>query len=138
MNKRACFVALVALVPALTVPLAALAGVKSDAPVFINLAQRSASGALGSARNAQDTRSQVRCWLEGFDPSVGIIKNTSLTCFFQNSVGQQAMCHSNEPSVAAAVHALGTDSALFVQWDPQGRCTMVQVSNDSAWAPKGP
>jgi hypothetical protein len=108
----------------------AQAGTRSSYPVYIGATY--AYGSLGTARASSDTLSYVECQ-RYVTPS-----NAVLTCYVRDAAGKTAMCITNDPSFVAEGRALKGDSLLYFEWDANGYCKALRVTDSSYLAPKSP
>lgn len=115
----------------------AVAGLKYDNPVTINVNYQYAMGALGSARNSSGTTQAIGYSVDGW-----VYNGTgysSVSCSAQDSSGNYASCYaSNNDAMARAVTGMTSDSSIYFQWDSSGACTYISSDNRSYWAPKQP
>lgn len=126
MNSKAVFVA--ALLGGTLATGSALAGERGDSPIYVDKAQRAASGGLGYVRNAPGSLAYIGC----------ASTLTYLVCYAQNESRQNASCFLSSPSAVAQnlVASVKGDSYLSFNWDQNGVCTDIVVYNDSTLQPK--
>ena len=118
-------------------PVIAFAGIKGSGTVYVNQTSRYAYGALGAARNSPDNLQRVNCQFVGYAPGM-VTNNVFASCAFTTSAGVNAYCFTQEPTIATAIQAMSSDSYVNVNWNEQGRCTSIQIRNDSFHEPKAP
>ncbi len=115
-----------------TLAYAAYAGQKSTFEVKLNLTKRTASGAMGSARNSGDYHQNIGCGMRADAQSLlGV-------CSVNAENLLAAECRTNDPNMLAAIGAITSDSYLAFTWDAAFNCTSIQVETYSQFAPKGP
>jgi len=97
----------------------ATAGRKETFPVTVNLAARTASGALGDARRSADTRQLVTITIRG------MANYSSGTAVFKDENGVKGQCFTTEPEIVAALQSVKSDGHVAVEWDADGQCIVV-------------
>jgi hypothetical protein len=110
---------------------AALAGWKEVWPVQIH--DNNANGSLGSTRNSADEVSLLGCDLTGY-PGGDHVGH----CYAQNEKRTVSCYFVNEPGFASAISSMSDGSWLWFFWDDLGRCTVIDVRNNSMWEPRQP
>lgn len=111
----------------LTISLAAIAGTKTNAQVFINDSAQSASGSLSSARASSDTLQFISCELYG--------SSGSILCRARNSAGTLRTCSTTDPALVKAVQMINSASYVTFWWDNSGYCSNIFVRNGSNYLP---
>jgi hypothetical protein len=110
------------------------AGTKSAESVSINLAARTATGSLATARGSADANQLIGCSTRWF--SAGTVNGS---CFARNSAGTTTItCTFTSVTMAQAVSAIGVDGRIQFAWNASNVCTSIYVENSSNWAPKVP
>ena len=106
----------------------ALAGIKSTEQVIIQDTgpKPFAAGDLGYARNTADQVQYIGCTSS---PTFGI-------CYAVNAAGLSKSCSTTDPTLMALIRSLNGDSYLFFNWNTDGTCRLINVSNNSKFAPK--
>ena len=133
MTKLKIVLALAAAVAA--IPLTeALAGIKEEAPLVIDMTEHSAYGAIGSVRNSRARDQFLGCQINAFGSSVDALciargKDTTGTLQFVS-------CQSFDPAFVQAAMAVGPDSYINFSWDQSGICRSLNVTNQSVYEPK--
>jgi len=122
------------LVAALVVCGISFAGYKSDSNVQCYPAYSYAAGAMGTARNSQDSSQYIGCSLQGYAGS----SPTSLYCFAQNSAGTYCGCGSSDPHLIAVAQSMTSDPYLYFGWDANSTCSWLRVEEDSYYPSKQP
>jgi hypothetical protein len=109
----------------------ALAGHKVNSPVIVDLADRSAQGSLGSARNSTDTFQHIGCEV------TSATWGHQVTCAARDAAGVTASCvNLVDDGMRDTVRAMNGDSYLVFRLDEIGQCTQITVRNRSELAPK--
>lgn len=108
----------------------AYAGTKQSYPVYVGATYAYAS--LGSARASSDTLSYAECQ-RYVTPTAAV-----LACYVRDATGKAAMCTSGDPAFLAEGRALKGDSLLYFEWDANGVCKALRVTDSSTLAPKSP
>ncbi|HEU4406644.1 MAG TPA: hypothetical protein VFS43_15360 [Polyangiaceae bacterium] len=132
MNRTLSSVALFTATAALSA--AAWAGYRYPIEVQIDTANRTAKGALGSARASADNNQAIGC-------RVGASAGSSSPvayCFAVDASGCKAECSSSDAAILAAVSTLRDSSILSFGWSPGGACLSVTVENYSSNPPLQP
>jgi hypothetical protein len=132
MIRKLSFVALFTV--AATLSATAWAGYRYPIEVQINAVNRTAKGALGSARASADNNQAIGC-------RVGAAAGGSspgIYCFAVDAAGNQASCSSSDQAILAAASALRDSSILSFSWTPGGACQSVTVENYSSNPPLQP
>jgi hypothetical protein len=111
------------------------AGAKYSYDVTVDTSNRYAQGSVGSARASNDSYQLIGCYSLAYTDSVSGI------CAAADRWGTYAMC--TVPASAAsymipAITSVGPQSYVSFSWDSAGFCTVVLVSNYSAWLPPVP
>jgi len=120
-----------ALASLLAVPAVAQAGYKAKFPVYIDLTNHFAEGAMGSARNSLDTAQQLSCAVSTY---YGV---SSGFCYAQDAQGQNVICWFDEPAYVETLHALSSDSFIHFEWSPtDNHCTWISTQTGSWAEPK--
>jgi hypothetical protein len=110
----------------------AVAGSKTDFPVFIDDTRMAASGTLGSTRNTNETNSLLGCEVRSDNSGSGSYG----FCSARNAAGLERVCSTSNPELVAAMRSLNSDSFVEFDWDSNGQCTFISVDNSSDTAPK--
>ncbi len=110
------------------------AGIKEDIPVVVDLGGRTATGALGTARNSADWRQVIGCSLQA---NAGVA-HLSLMCEAMDAQGVAIQCASNDASLVTASLAISGDSQVTFTWDRFRQCTSLTVRNGSTLDLKRP
>lgn len=108
----------------------AYAGTRGSYPVVITSTY--AYGSLATARASSDTLSYVECQ-RYVTPT-----NAVLFCYARDATGKSAACSTNDPAFVAEGRALKGDSLLYFEWDANGACKALRVTDSSTLAPKSP
>lgn len=108
----------------------AYAGLKSTIPVSINTANRTASGALGSARNSADVVQHIGCYTYAMPASV------TTFCQARDAAGTSVSCSTTAANLVQVVRGMSGDSHLWFSWNAAGTCTEIDLFNVSQAAPK--
>ena len=108
----------------------AFAGFQTGQSVVIVDSSRLANGDLGYIFNSPDRSQYIGCY--SYNTGTG----SAGSCFAQNTAGLYRSCYTDDANMIATIRSLGTDSYLIFYWDTNGRCTLVEVENDSTTAPK--
>jgi hypothetical protein len=126
----------VALVGAVTVGPAALAGTKQNRPVTVSIdtvnGGGAAYGSMGSARASADTVEYIGCWVNATQTTI------SMSCGAEDASGNMLLCLSSSPSMVQAVQAIASDSYLTFSTDLTSECLSLQVKTASFNLPKTP
>jgi hypothetical protein len=110
----------------------ALAGARLTEPVQVDTTSRNAYGAIGSARNSIDGTQYISCGVNTY--ANGLVQGG---CSARTATGVQGSCtFNNNPSLAAAIQSMTSDSLVNFSWDASGTCWFVHVDNSSEWEPK--
>lgn len=120
-------------VGALLAGTAAWAGYKSTYYVGVDTTSREAYGSFGSARASADSVQYIGCAVQGFSNGTNYV-----LCQARNANNVSAYCSSSEPALVNAATALSDGSYMYLNWDANGTCTYLYVSNASQWAPRQP
>jgi hypothetical protein len=110
------------------------AGTKTSYPVVVDLRARTASGAIGAARNSPDFSQVIGCFVHA---QAGVAA-LSLTCEARDANGATMMCARGDAALITASQAINGDSYVSVDWDGNGVCTCLTVWNSSVHEPKLP
>jgi hypothetical protein len=114
----------------------ALAGLKSDLPVVVNLAENTARGSLGQTLNTANRTETIGCyiyyWLED---------STYAICEAVDAAGVRGSCYAYDEKILNTIRSLNGDSYLSFSWvvvNPGTRndCTTVRVQTSSNSHPK--
>lgn len=108
----------------------AIAGSKTDYPVFVDTANRAAMGSVGSARNSADTVQSIGCDTE---VRPGLYRVSCVAVTSSRVIGS---CSSTDPRMIEAVRSITDSSFIQFQWNASSVCTVLIVSNSSDMAPK--
>jgi hypothetical protein len=106
----------------------AVAGARYGGDVTVQATYRYAFGGMGSARGSSDTTQYIGCYVQ---PTIAV-------CHAMSAGGTFAMCSTTDPNKMALARALDSGSWLFLDWDANGTCTNIQVSNYSYYGNKAP
>lgn len=107
--------------------MSAQAGSRRVLQVVIDDTARSASGALGAARQSTDSAQFISCYNEAGPLAV---------CVARNSAGLQRACTTTDPRHVATIRALRSDSHIFFAWRENGQCRSVVMTISSRDPPK--
>jgi hypothetical protein len=111
----------------------AFAGAKADGQVKIDLTNRSASGALGAARNSADAVQYIGCTV--INSTTGA-SGYSVAMDAQGQGGSNAMCTISTPEMVNTARSISESQNVKFAWDSSGKCTSLVVSNYSTYEPK--
>ena len=128
MKKLLLLVALV-VVPAGVVT----AGEKLSAPVVVNTVARTASGAMGTARNSADGNQMIGCQVNS-----GTTFSENVLCSARDAAGNFRSCQSFNATLIQAATAISSNSQLFFAWDVNNACTSLSVTTFSRFEPPLP
>ena len=93
-----------------------------------------AAGTVGYARNSTDNSIEsIGCYTWGNNTTAD---SGAGGCQATNAQGLSRSCVTNNASLLATMRAVNGDSYLSFNWDANGYCTFVWVSNNSAYEPK--
>jgi hypothetical protein len=111
----------------------AWAGYRYPFEVQIDLVNRTAKGALGSARASADTKQAIGC-------RIGTASGTSpiVYCFANDAAGNLAECSSTDQAIATVATAIRDSSLVSFAWDSRGACLSLTVENYSSNPPLQP
>ena len=112
-----------------------LAGFKELEQVRISsvATRKTASGAVGSARNSADSVQYIECTVQSFSNGSGAV-----FCAARDAAGNSFSCTASaNPAMATAVAAIGTGTRLFIGAD-NGACTQIDATNGSSYRPATP
>ena len=112
----------------------ALAGAKYTYTVSVNTTNRSASGAMGSARGSAATTQSIGCQMYG---GLGVGAAT-VNCGARSAAGQYLYCSSNDPTLVGIAHSLTASSYIYFMADATGHCTYLDVEAESYFMPVTP
>jgi hypothetical protein len=112
----------------------ASAGFKQPSPVSIDSTNRSASGALGDARNSPDARQAIGC-VVSYD---AVNQKNNVNCVATDVNGNSAQCATQQAELIQIALGISGDSFLRFTWDHSGVCTNIEVFNSSIFLPKKP
>jgi hypothetical protein len=98
--------------------------------VFVSVAGRSASGALGQVRNNTNNNEYIACYVNSLSDG-----STSGLCWANDQSNNSVQCSLNTALVAAA-RSINPDSYIQFSFDANGNCTALYVQNNSYFAPK--
>ena len=108
----------------------ASAGTRGAYPVYVGSIY--AYGSLGTARASSDSLSYAECQ-RYVTPT-----NAVLSCYVRDATGKSAMCTTSDPAFVAEGRALKGDSLLYFEWDANGVCKALRITDSSTLAPKSP
>lgn len=111
----------------------ASAGYRYPLEVQIDFVNRTAKGALGSARASADNNQAIGCHIGA---SVGGVPGVS--CFATNAAGQTVSCISSNQGLVTAASAVNDSSIILFGWNASGGCTTLTVQNYSSNPPLEP
>ncbi|HTU66890.1 MAG TPA: hypothetical protein VMF52_13150 [Steroidobacteraceae bacterium] len=118
---------------AASVAIAAYAGTSfNGAGVFIVDEVKLAYGYMGGAHNSADDKQMISVNLGGY-VSTGA---RSVSILIRNAAGVQRSCVSTNPVIIATADTIQGDSQVSIQYDAAGRCTVVNVTQNSGYEPK--
>jgi len=108
----------------------ALAGKTRPAEVVVDHDLMTASGDMWSARTAKDDVSVIGCGVKKFagDYSYGFCQATDANDVF-------IACFTEDSFLLDAIYASSTYSYIRFNWDENGECTRIDVSNNSFYLP---
>ena len=112
----------------------AAAGEKWASNVYISTSQRYAYGSLGTARNSSSNIENIGCSIW----TAGTYDEVTCTAKMSGSGTASASCSTFDQDIAEAARAINGDSWLEFDWDANGECTELFVSQASRLAPKAP
>ncbi len=106
-------------------------------PVPVTIGSGYASGGMGSARNSTNDGSQeISCATMSSSGSVQVY------CFAVDANGQSAGCTYTNPAglglVMGGLPSATENEQVDFQWDSQGNCTLIALSNYGYLEPKAP
>src|SRR5262245_42780705 len=110
----------------------ASAGFKQPWDVTIDAVNRTAMGALGTARNSADTKQALGCGVH-YDAVNG--KN-NVNCNAADAAGNTAQCATQQAELIQIALGINGDSFLEFDWDRSGTCTNIQVLNSWIYSTK--
>lgn len=116
----------------------AWAGRKANYSVAITFSgdTGAASGAMGSARNSDDTVQYIGCTVSASLANTSIDISRAVTCSARNASNVTVACTSTEISIIETAYAIASDSYIRFEWGPGGQCTALSVRNYSYQPPK--
>jgi hypothetical protein len=89
-----------------------------------------ATGSMSGAHNGAWPNEQVMCQRY-------VIQGTPSTmCMMTDANHISASCWTSDPGMLAVLYSINADSSLTFDWNDQGTCTYVVVTEDSRAAPK--
>lgn len=111
----------------------AWAGYRYPFEVQIDAVNRTAKGALGSARASADANQAIGC-------RIGAAAGGSPTvyCFAVDAVGNRAQCSSSDQAIVTVARAITDSSMISFGWSTQGTCLTLTVENYSSNPPLEP
>ena len=111
----------------------AWAGYRYPLEVQIDAVNRTAKGALGSARASADNNQAIGCRVSASPGGAPVAY-----CFAVDAAGNQASCSSSDQAIVVAASALRDSSMLSFAWSSGGACLSVTVENYSSNPPLQP
>jgi hypothetical protein len=111
----------------------AWAGYRYPFEVQVDLVNRTAKGALGSARASADTKQVIGCRI-----GTGAGGNPGVYCVAVNAAGNTAECSTTDQGIATVATAIRDSSLVSFTWDPRGTCLSLTVENYSSNPPLQP
>jgi hypothetical protein len=121
--------AVMSAVAVLGVTSAVFAGIKSYAPLSVNVAGHFASGGLAETHNTADSVQYAEC---GSNSTTGY-------CTLRDAGGTYYSCFTTDPSLLTVIRSMSPDSIFSVVWDPNtNQCTYVLSYASSRVAPRTP
>ncbi|HLK88319.1 MAG TPA: hypothetical protein VKZ18_00415 [Polyangia bacterium] len=111
----------------------AWAGAKYPEPVYISTAYSYAIGSMGSARNSSDSSQEIGCvtYNGGGTQIYGY-------CFAEDASNNYKQCSWSGTQWTQTINAMTDSSYVWFEWDGSGNCTLIVISNDSAYTPPVP
>jgi hypothetical protein len=122
-----------ALLASLALGTTAWAGYRYTAEVQIDVAHRTARGALGAARASVDPYQAIGCRI-GASPGGDPV----LYCFATDATNYTATCSSKSGSILTVASMIRDSSFISFGWDAGGACTSLNVENYSSHLPPQP
>jgi hypothetical protein len=104
----------------------AYAGRVEDEPVRVDLADKSASGSIASARYSADNRQYIGCAMHyHFGREFAI-------CYATTATGVSGHCTASgdQLKIVATIQSI---SEIYFSWDSTGKCTQLIISNSSTY-----
>jgi hypothetical protein len=103
-----------------------LAGIKSYAPLSVNVAGRYANGGLAETRNTVDNVQYAEC---GSNAGTGY-------CTLRDTAGTYYSCYTTDPAQIQVIRSMSEESIFSIAWDVNGVCTYVLSYASSRTAAK--
>ena len=116
------------------------AGATRSFPVRINIAERTANGAVGAARNDADERMRIRCYLSG----PNLHGNNTGICSAAGRADDQGgiftglSCWTRDPELIKSIRSVSAHSFISFRAGPGTRnnqCLYLNVDNGSHYIP---
>lgn len=111
----------------------AWAGYRYPLEVQIDTTNRTAKGALGSARASTDSNQVIGCRITTAAGTSPVIY-----CYAVNAVGLKAECSSTDQALVTVASAITDSSLITFSWNTQGLCASLTVENYSSNPPLQP
>jgi hypothetical protein len=109
---------------------AAQAGMKIAYPLNVDVAGRTAQGAIGSIRNSSDTVSYLQCTV------YGVLGQAPRGVCSAYDGTNYATCDTANAALINQIYAIKGDSFVIFSYDANGYCTIIDVGQNSFAAPK--
>jgi hypothetical protein len=109
----------------------ASAGTKWNRSVTLDPSYRYAYGSVGTARNSTDNLQYIGC--EAYYFSSGFVH---LYCAARNAAGTTVSCYTSNLTQVQAASQMTDSSLIYFTYDANNVCTLVAISNYSAYEPK--
>jgi hypothetical protein len=131
MNTNRILIGIAVVSGFITLASTALAGYKPvPNPVYIDVQNRFAMGAVGEARNSSS-------YNEVFGCSVQVrVTDSYLSCVATDANGRTVTCTTSKPQFVQAGLGISGDTSIEFDWDANGECIYIDVTNTSLVAPK--
>jgi hypothetical protein len=114
----------------------AQAGLKGTWPLKVDMAGRTASGSIGTIRNATNNGTAYLGVSFAQVKGVGDLINESAVLFFKTPAGQSTYIAIEDPNLVEIAHTVTTDSYIEVEWDASFEAVSLLVEQSSPIAPK--
>ncbi|MCU0686128.1 MAG: hypothetical protein MUF34_28425 [Polyangiaceae bacterium] len=111
----------------------AWAGYRYPVEVQIDAANRTAKGALGSARGSADNNQAIGCRI-----TVNAGSNPAVFCEATDAAGNSASCSSTDKGIVTAATSIRDSSIVGFAWNPSGLCLSLSIENYSSNPPLQP
>ena len=114
---------------------AAFGGMVQPFPVDVDIAGRTASGDMVTARYSANDNEFIGCGIRIIQDGVGGVFSFGF-CQAEDRDGERAFCNSQDPALLDAISSSGDYGFISFSYDEDDICTRIGFSNQSFYLPE--